>query len=201
MDINELVLLKDGVGINRMKSIRLINENVHLYVMHTVYIEEPILSLESNVGPNEKDEECAVRDKDSLEDLNSLEDGNLDDLNNGVKFTFDDLDTFEDLSNLSDKFDEGGTTSVEDIYAIDQESSDEDVNLEGTTKGIEKKDSCKDVTLEGTTECEDAIMNITLEGATDYMVCDQEVDVLDDTLYLVHVQKDLLVEGLICNQE
>lgn len=41
--------------------------------------------------------------------------------------------------------------------------------------------------MEGTTECEDAIMDITMEEATDYMVCDQEVDVLDDTSYLVHV--------------
>lgn len=39
MDINELVLLKDDAGINRMKVIALINENVHLYVMHPVYGE------------------------------------------------------------------------------------------------------------------------------------------------------------------
>lgn len=55
-----------------------------------------------------------------MEDLNSLEDDNLDDLNNGVKCTFGDLGTFEDLNNLSDKFDEGGITGVEDTNAIDQ---------------------------------------------------------------------------------
>ncbi|KAI5427780.1 hypothetical protein KIW84_032983 [Lathyrus oleraceus] len=113
------------------------------------YIEEPILSLENNVGSNEKDEECEVRDKDGLEDLNSLEDDNLDDLNNGIKGTFDDLGTFEDLNNLSDKFDEGGITCVEDANAIDQKSSCKDVNLEGTTKGIDQKDSCEGVTLGG----------------------------------------------------
>lgn len=47
----------------------------------------------------------------------------------------------------------------------------------------------------------DAIVDITLAGATDYMVRDQEVDVLDDTSYLVCVQKDSVAEGLICNQE
>ncbi|KAI5386353.1 hypothetical protein KIW84_072760 [Lathyrus oleraceus] len=114
MDINELVLLKDDACINKMKLIALINGNVHLYVMHPIYGEEPIPSLENNVGPNDVEE-------DNLEDLNngvksnfedlgtlkSLEDDTLDDLNNDVKGTFDDLGPFEELNNLGDKFDEG----------------------------------------------------------------------------------------------
>ena len=46
----------------------------------------------------------------------------------------------------------------------------------------------------------DAIVNIISEGIIDYMLCDQEVDILDDTPYLVRVQKDLVAERLICNQ-
>ncbi|CAL5206012.1 unnamed protein product [Lathyrus oleraceus] len=122
-----------------MKIITLINGNVHLYGIHPLsqpdYIKEPILSLENSVGPNEKDEECEVKDYDTLEDLNSLEDNILDDLNNNLKCTFDDLGAFEDLNNISDKFDEGGTTNVED--AIDQEVSCEDVNFERTIEGID----------------------------------------------------------------
>lgn len=83
MDINELVLLKDDAETNKMKFIALINGNVHLYVMHLVYREEPILSLENNVGTNGVEED-------------NLEDVTFDDLNNGVKGTFDDLGTFED---------------------------------------------------------------------------------------------------------
>lgn len=112
-----------------MKIITVINGNVHLYVIHPLsqpdYIEETILHLENNVEPNENDEECEVRDKDSLEDLN-----------NGVKCTFEDFDTFKDLNNLSDKFDEGGTTGIED--AVDQEDSCDNVNLERTTEGIDQ---------------------------------------------------------------
>lgn len=70
MDINELVLLKDDAGINRMKLIALINGNVHLYVMYPVYGEDVI--EENNVGPNGIEED-------------NLEDGTLDDLNYGVK--------------------------------------------------------------------------------------------------------------------
>lgn len=46
---------------------------------------------------------------------------------------------------------------------------------------------------------EDAIVNIISEGIIDYMLCDQEVDILDDTPYLVRVQKDSVAERLICN--
>ncbi|XP_050888971.1 transcription factor iws1-like [Lathyrus oleraceus] len=44
-------------------------------------------------------------------------------------------------------------------------------------------------------------MDITLEETTDYMLCDQEADILDFTPYLVRVQKDSVDEGLICNQD
>lgn len=84
-----------------------------------------------------------------MEDLNSLEDGNLDDLNNNVKGTLDEMGTFEDLNNLSDKFDKWETTGIEDTNAVDQKSSCEDVNLDETTEGIDQKDSCEDVNLEG----------------------------------------------------
>lgn len=130
-----------------------------------------------------------------------MEDDTLDDLNNGVKGTFDDLDTFKDLNNLGDKFDEGGTTDVEDKDVVNQEYSCDDVNLDGTTEGINQKDSCQDVNFEGTTFYEDAIVDITLEGTINYMVCDQEADILDDTPYPVHVQKDYVAERLICNQD
>ncbi|KAI5447300.1 hypothetical protein KIW84_014959 [Lathyrus oleraceus] len=69
-----------------------------------------------------------------------------------------------------DKFDEGGATSVEDTTAVDQENSFENVNLNETTEGIDQKDSCQDVSLEGGTVSEDAIMDITLEETTDYML-------------------------------
>lgn len=72
MDDNELVLLKDDAGKNRMKIIALISGNVHLYVMHPVYGEEQILSLENNVGPNDVEED-------------KLKDDTLDGLNNCVK--------------------------------------------------------------------------------------------------------------------
>lgn len=39
MDINELVLLKDDARTNRMKLIASINGNMHLYVMHPVYVK------------------------------------------------------------------------------------------------------------------------------------------------------------------
>ncbi|CAK8538837.1 unnamed protein product [Lathyrus sativus] len=52
IDDNELVMLQGDAGENRMKTIALINGNVHLYVMHLVYGEEQILPLETNVGPN-----------------------------------------------------------------------------------------------------------------------------------------------------
>ncbi|KAI5417934.1 hypothetical protein KIW84_042531 [Lathyrus oleraceus] len=156
MDINELVLLKDYAGTNITKLITLINENMRLYVMHPVYGKKPLPSLENNVGPNDVEED-------------NLKDDTLNDLNNGVNETFDDLGTFEDLNNLGDKFDEGGTTSVEDRDALDQESSCEAVNLDGTTEDIDQKDSCQDVNFDGATLSEDAIVNITLEGTTDYM--------------------------------
>lgn len=123
----------------------------------------------------------------------------MDDLNNGVIGTFDDLGTFEDLNNLGDKFDEGGITGVEDTTVVDQEDSFENVNLDGTTEGIDQKDSCQDVSLEGVIVSEDAIVDITLEWTIDYMLCDQEVDILDVTPYLVRVQKDSVAEGLIRN--
>ncbi|KAI5422128.1 hypothetical protein KIW84_045545 [Lathyrus oleraceus] len=159
MDINELVVLKGDAGTNRMKLIALINGNVHLYVMHPVNGKKSILSLENNVGSNGVEED-------------NLEDDTLDDLKNGVKRTFDDFGTFEDLNNLGHKFDEGGTTGVEDSDAVDQESSCEDVNLDGTTGGIDQKDSCQDVNFEGVALSEDAMVDITLEGTIDYMVCD-----------------------------
>lgn len=49
MDDNELLLLKDDARTNRMKMIALINGNAHLYVMHPIYGEEQILSLENSV--------------------------------------------------------------------------------------------------------------------------------------------------------
>ena len=52
MKDNELVLLKDDARRNRMKLIPLINGNIHLYVIHPVYEEEQILSLENSVGSN-----------------------------------------------------------------------------------------------------------------------------------------------------
>lgn len=63
----------------------------------------------------------------------------MDDLNNGVKGIFDDLGTFEELNNLGDNFDEGGTTGVEDTTAVDQEDSFENVNLDGNTEGVDQK--------------------------------------------------------------
>lgn len=62
----------------------------------------------------------------------------------------------------------------------------------GTLRALTKR-SCQDVSLEGTTVFEDAIMDITLERTTDYMLCDQEFDILDDTPYLVRVQKDQML--------
>lgn len=56
------------------------------------YGEEQILSLENNVGSNDVEED-------------KLEDDTLDDLNNVVIGTFDDLRTFIDLNSLCDKFD------------------------------------------------------------------------------------------------
>ena len=105
MDINELVLFKDDAGTNRVKMIARINENVHLYVMHPVYGENSILSLENNVWSNNVEEDN-LKDlnndvKGIFEDLNTLNnlaDGTLDDLNNGIKGTFYDLDTLEDLN-------------------------------------------------------------------------------------------------------
>lgn len=57
MDDNELVLLKDDAGTDRMKIIALINGNVHLYVIHPIYGKEQILSLENSVGPNGVEED------------------------------------------------------------------------------------------------------------------------------------------------
>lgn len=59
--VNDIVLFKDDRGTKRMKTIVVINGNVHLYIIHLLsqpnIIEEPILSLEyNNVGPNEKEE-------------------------------------------------------------------------------------------------------------------------------------------------
>ncbi|KAI5412440.1 hypothetical protein KIW84_057205 [Lathyrus oleraceus] len=168
MDDNELVLLRDDAGTSRIKMIALINGNVDLYVMHPVYEEEQILSLENSVGSNGVEED-------------KLECDTLNDLNNGVKGTFDDFGTFDDLNNLGDKLDEGGTTGVKDTIAVDQEDSFENVNLDVTTEGINQKDSCQD-------------------GTTYYMLCDQEDDILDGPPYLVRFQKDSVAEGLICNQ-
>ncbi|KAI5446902.1 hypothetical protein KIW84_014665 [Lathyrus oleraceus] len=158
MDINQLVLLKDDAGINRMKIITLITRNVNLYVKHPVYREKSILSLENNVGSNGKEEESELRDKDSLEDFNTLKNNKLDYLNNGVIGIFDDLGTFEYLNNLSDKFDKGETTDIEDTYAVDQESSyeelicnqEEDEGLECNKKdgGGSEDDSALNVNLE-----------------------------------------------------
>ena len=105
MNINELVLLKDDGGTNRMKITTLINGNLHLYVMHPVYGENSILSLENNVWSNNVEEDN-LKDlnndvKGIFEDLNTLNnlaDGTLDDLNNGIKGTFYDLDTLVDLN-------------------------------------------------------------------------------------------------------
>ncbi|KAI5393265.1 hypothetical protein KIW84_060400 [Lathyrus oleraceus] len=101
---------------------------------------------------------------EDLGTLNSLEYDTLDELNNGVKETFDDFGTFEDLNNLGDKFDEGWIAGIEDRDAVDQESSCEDVNLDGTTASIDKKDSCQDVNFDGVIVSKDAIVDITLEG-------------------------------------
>ncbi|CAI8609751.1 unnamed protein product [Vicia faba] len=84
-----------------MKTIALINGNVHLYVMHLVLREKQILPIENNVGPNGVEDE-------------KLEDDMLDELDNATVIgTFDDLGTIEDLNNLGNKFDEGGPTGVE----------------------------------------------------------------------------------------
>ncbi|CAI8584689.1 unnamed protein product [Vicia faba] len=108
MDDNELVMLQDNAGTNKMKTIALINRNVHLYVMHPVFGEEKVLPLENNVGTK------------GVEDDN-LGDDMLDELNNNVVLgTFDDLGTIEDLNNIGNKFDEGGPTDVEDSNAVDQ---------------------------------------------------------------------------------
>lgn len=118
------------------------------------------------------------------------------DLNNSVKETFDDFDTiddfgiFGDLNNLGDKFDEGGTTGVEDRHAVDHEFSCEDVNFDVTTEGIDQKDSCQNVNFEAAIMFDDAIVDIILEGTTDYMVCDREADIFDGTPYMVCIQKD-----------
>ncbi|CAK8565422.1 unnamed protein product [Lathyrus sativus] len=172
MDDNELVMLQDDAGTNRMKTIAFINENVHLYVMHLVYEKEQILPLENNVGPNGVDDDI-------------LKDDMLNELNNCVKKTFDDLGTIEEFNNLGDKFDEGRPTDVEDSTAVDQEGSFKDVNVDETTEGLNQKELCQDVNFEGDTVSEDTIVNITLDGTTDHILCDQEDDILDGTYYMV----------------
>lgn len=94
--------------------------------IYIVYREEQMLSLENNVGPNGVEED-------------KLEDDTLDDLNNGIKGAFDYFGTFEDLNNLGDEFDEGGTTGVKDTTAVDQEDSFDNVNLNGTNEGIQQE--------------------------------------------------------------
>ncbi|KAL5078569.1 hypothetical protein RYX36_006990 [Vicia faba] len=98
------------------------------------------------------------------------------------------------------KFDEGGPAGVEDSDAVNQKGSLEEVNIDGATENINQKDSCLNVNFEGEAVSEDAIVNITLDGTTEHVVCDQD-DILDDTNYLVSVQTDSVAEGLICNQE
>ncbi|CAI8585559.1 unnamed protein product [Vicia faba] len=171
MDDNELVMLQDDAGKNRMKMIALINRNVHLYVMHPVLGEEKILPIKNNVGP------IGVED-------DKLEDDMLDELNKCY----------------CNKFDEGGPAGVEDSDAVNQKGSLEEVNIDGATENINQKDSCLNVNFEGEAVSEDAIVNITLDGTTEHVVCDQD-DILDDTDYLVSVQTDSVAEGLICNQE
>ncbi|KAI5395619.1 hypothetical protein KIW84_061967 [Lathyrus oleraceus] len=166
MEDNELVLLKDDTGINRTEMIALINGNVHLYFMHPIYGEEQILSLENSVGPNGVEED-------------KLEDDTLDDLNNGVKGTFDDLGTFEDLNNLGDKFDEGGTTSVEDTTAVGQEDSFKNVNLDGTTEGIDQKDSCHNVKEEDGGSENDNDLNVNIEDSGEDIIGNGEEIVVD----------------------
>ncbi|CAI8585562.1 unnamed protein product [Vicia faba] len=113
---------------------------------------------------------------------------------------FDDLGTIEYLNNLGNKFDERGPAGVEDSDAVNQKGSLEEVNIDGTTENINQKDSCLNVNFEGDAVSEDAIVNITLDGTTEHVVCDQD-DILDDTHYLVSVQTDSVAEGIICNQE
>ncbi|CAI8585561.1 unnamed protein product [Vicia faba] len=147
MDDNELVMLQDDAGINRMKMIALINRNVHLYVMHPVLGKEKILPIKNNVG------------------------------------NFNDLGTIEYFNNLGNKIDEGGPAGVEDSDAVNQKGSLEEVNIDGTIENINQKDSCLNVNFEGDAVSEDAIVNITLDGTTEHVVCDQD-DILDDTHYL-----------------
>ncbi|CAK8543317.1 unnamed protein product [Lathyrus sativus] len=113
MDDNELVILQDDARTNRVKTIALINGNVHLYVMHPVYGEKQILPLENNTGPNVENNVGPNIENNVgptvLED-DSLEDDMLDELNNGVKGIFDDLGTIEELNNIGDNFEEGGST-------------------------------------------------------------------------------------------
>ncbi|KAI5421899.1 hypothetical protein KIW84_045375 [Lathyrus oleraceus] len=57
-EINEIVPLKEDIRAKGMKTIIVINGNVHLYVLHPILqpdiIEKPILSLDYNVvGPSE----------------------------------------------------------------------------------------------------------------------------------------------------
>ncbi|CAI8610222.1 unnamed protein product [Vicia faba] len=141
------------------------------------YIEDPILSLENNVGSNEKDEECEVQKKDNLDNLNSVENNNLDDLKNGVKG---------------------------DTEGIDQEDSCEGVNLEGTIQGedvtlegtTEGEDAIMNIILTGNTdymvcEQESVVLNGTYclarvqeDAVVKGIICNQEED-----------------KGLECNQK
>lgn len=53
MDINEMTLLKDGLGTNKMKTFTQLTRSVHLYVIHPLsqleMIQEFLFSLEYNV--------------------------------------------------------------------------------------------------------------------------------------------------------
>lgn len=62
VNINDMVLLKDNLGTNRMKNIAVMIWNVHLYVIHPMSQPEIInllsLSFKCNVvGPNDNEEE------------------------------------------------------------------------------------------------------------------------------------------------
>lgn len=65
-----------------MKTIAVVSENVHLYVIHPPsqldIIEELILFLEYNVvGSNDKDEEVNCREEPNM-DVNSVEETNVE---------------------------------------------------------------------------------------------------------------------------
>lgn len=106
-EINEIVLLKDDMVSKKIKTIIVVNGNVHLYVFHPIVqpdvIENSILSFEYNsVGPIEKVGNDVQ--KDNMDEVSNVTEDIFEESHNEVKEKLD--GTIE----LGEESNEGGIT-------------------------------------------------------------------------------------------